>query len=177
MSIEEGYRIDSAEKADVALRKYSSLIQKKQRHDEMANKEITRIKTWQEEMNAKVDSSLDFIRGHLEVFAMKQRLAGEKSFDSPSGSIKSRQTPPSVDIDNATFVEWAQENNRDDCLNYTVRPDVKRVKQSFVPSDGSMVDPATGEVVPGLIPVAERISFILEPDLSMANLGEDDDGE
>jgi len=37
------------------------------------------------------------------------------------------------------------------------------------------VDPATGEEVPGLIPVLSRIAFTIEPNMDMAELGDDED--
>lgn len=175
MSVEEGYRIDSPEKAGVAMRKYASLIKKKNQNNELALKEIQRIKTWQDEMDAKVDNNLDFIRGHLEVFALKYRLAGEKSFDSPSGKIKSRQSPVSFNVDASTFIEWANTNNRDDLLLYTVKPDLSKIKKSFIAADQEVVDPATGETVAGIVPVPERLTFTIEPNLDMADLGDDED--
>jgi hypothetical protein len=175
VSVEEGYRIDSPEKAGVALRKYSSLMKKKEQNEELARIEMIRIAAWREEANAKVDNNLDFIRGHLEVFALKQRLAGEKSFDSPSGKIKSRQSGASFNVDSSTFIEWANTNNRDDLLLYTVKPDLSKIKKSFVASDQEVVDPATGETVAGILPVPERLTFTIEPNLEMADLGDDED--
>jgi hypothetical protein len=172
---DEGFRIENAEKAAWALRKYASLAKKAQQNESLAQKEVERVRLWLESANVSIESQMEFFRSHLEAFGMKQRLAGVKSFDSPSGKIKSRQTSPSFEVDKTVFTEWAQSNNRDDLLRFTVAPDMAVIKSSLVASGTDAIDPATGEQVPGLTAIPERISFTIEPNMDMADLGDDDD--
>lgn len=172
---EEGFRIDNPEKAAWALRKYAALVKKRSQNDALADKEVERVRVWRDNANAALESNMEFFEGHLQVFAMQQRIAGIKTFDSPSGKIKSRQTIPSFDVDKTTFVEWAQANNRDDLLRFTVAPDLAAIKKSFVPSGEEAFDPSTGESVPGVTPIPEKITFTIEPEMDMADLGDDDD--
>lgn len=174
---EEGFRIDNPEKAAWALRKYAALVKKREQNDSLADKEIERVRLWRDNANAAIEGNIEFFAAHLEAFAMQQRIAGVKTFDSPSGKIKSRQTTPSFEVDKTTFVDWAQSNNRDDLLRFTVAPDLPAIKKALVPHGEQVFDPFTGESVPGVTPVPEKITFTIEPDMDMADLGDEEDAE
>jgi len=172
---EEGFRIDTPEKAGWALQKYAGMAKRREQNNVLAAQENERVRLWLEQANATVDSSMEFYRGHLEVFALKQRLAGVKTFDSPSGKIKSRETSVTFEVDKTVFTEWAQANNRDELLRFTIAPDLATIKKTMIGTPMGAVDPATGEEVPGLIPVPSRIAFTIEPNMDMAELGDDED--
>jgi len=176
MSEPEGFRIDTPEKAAWALGKYAGLHQRRDQNNDLAAREHERVRLWQEQANASIGCQMEFYEAHLEVFAMKQRIAGVKTFDSPSGKIKSRATSQTIEVDNKdAVIEWAQVNNRDDLLRFSVSLNLPNVKSSFVTADQQVIDPSTGEAIPGLSPVAERISFSIEPNLDMADLGDLED--
>ncbi len=173
--IDEGFRIETPEKASWALQKYAGMAKRREQNNALAAQEIERVRLWLEQANATVDSGMEFYQGHLEVFAMKQRIAGVKTFDSPSGKIKTRETTVTYEVDRNTFVDWAEANERKDLLNYSVSPNLTAIKKVVVVSGGSAVDPATGGVVPGLTPVPSRVAFTIQPNMDMAVLGDDED--
>lgn len=101
---------------------------------------------------------------------MKQRAKGTKSIDFPDGTIKTRQSGASFDVDKGRFIEWAEESKRDDLLRVTFSPDMTAIKGSVVVDNGQVIDAASGEIVPGLAPIPERVSVKIEPDLTAVDL-------
>lgn len=174
---EDGFRVETPEQAAWAMRKYRRLAQKRAQYSALAAAERERIAAWEERVTAGVESQMDFFAGHLEGYAMRERARGSKSLEFPDGSVKTRQTGASFDVDKARFLEWAEESKRDDLLRVTLAPDMTAIKGSVVVDGGQVLDPASGEIIPGLVPVPERVTVKIEPDLHAADLDEIDDEE
>lgn len=173
---EDGFRVDTPEQAAWAMRKYRRLAQKRAQHVALANAERDRIAAWEQRVTASVDSQMEFFAGHLEGYAMKERAKGAKSLEFPDGAIKTRQSGAAFEIDKARFIEWAEDAKRDDLLRVTLAPDMTAIKGSVVVDNGQVLDPASGEIIPGLLPIPDRVSVKIEPDLSAIDL-EDIEGE
>lgn len=174
---DEGFRIETPEQAAWAMRKYRKLAQKYQKHGEMARKETARIESWLERVNEPVVSQMEFFESHLRAYAMMERSRGNKSLEFPDGTIKTRQSGASFDIDKTVFVEWAQEEKRDDVLRSTYAPNVSAIKATFIADGGKVIDPLSGEVVPGLLPVPETITTQFIPDMDALDLDDEDDDD
>jgi hypothetical protein len=173
--VEEGFRIDSFEKAAWAMRKYRALAQRLEQNRAMAQREHDRINAWLDRVQAPVCSQLEFYEQHLSAWALGERRQGRKSVDFPDGTIKTRTVAASFEVDKTVFVEWAEESKRDDLLRVSLSPNMTAIKSSFVVDSGTAVDPATGEKVPGLYPVPENVSIKFEPDMEACDLeGEED---
>ena len=167
---EDGFRVDTPEQAAWAMRKYRGMAQKRAQYVSLAEAERRRIEAWELRVTASVDSQMEFLAAHLEGYAMKQRASGAKTIEFPDGAIKTRQTGASFEIDKARFVEWAEESKRDDLLRVTLAPDMTAIKASVVVDNGQVLDPASGEIIPGLAPIPERVSVKIEPDLTAVDL-------
>jgi len=172
---ESEFRVTTPEQAAWAMRKYRKLAQKFQRNQDMAASEKQRIENWLDRVNAPISSQLEFFEGHLRAHAMAERAKGNKSLDFPDGSIKTRQSSATFEVDKATFVEWATENKRDDVLRTTYAPDMAGIKQALVADGSKVIDPLSGEIVPGIMPVPEQVTARFEPDMEALDL--EDEGE
>lgn len=172
----EGFRIDTPEQAAWAMRKYRALAQKAQRNKDLAAHEQARIESWLEKVNASVASEMEFFGGHLEAYAHSERARGNKSVQLPDGSISTRAQKAGISVDKSTFVQWAIEANRDDLLRVSYAPDLEAIKTTTVVDGGSVIDVASGEILPGVEPTPERVSVSIAPDLDAIDLeGIDDD--
>ena len=170
------FRIDTPERAAWAMRKYRRLAQRMDENKRLAQAEHARIEQWLERVNERVEGEMDFFHGHLEAYGMAQRAQGWKSVDLPDGVIKTRSQAATVAVDKSTFVQWAIEAKRDDLLRVSYAPDVDAIKSTTVVDGGSVIDVASGEVLPGVQPTPERISVTIAPDLDAIDLeGMDDD--
>jgi hypothetical protein len=175
--LSDEFRVETPEQAAWAMRKYRVLAQRRAQYEALAVAEQVRIEKWLERVSASVQTQMDYFTSHLEMYAMKQRLAGNKTVELPDGVIKTRSTGPTFDVDKAVFVEWAQEAKRDDVLRVRVEPDMTAIKGAFVADSGAAVDPMSGEVVPGLTAVPERVSVKIEADLDAIDLEGIDDAD
>jgi hypothetical protein len=96
----------------------------------------------------------------------------------PDGTIKTRNTGISFEIDKSVFLEWALEEKRDDLTRVTYSPDMRAIKNAVVVDTGMVIDPVSGEVIPGLTPVPDRISVSIDIDYDAIDLegieGEED---
>jgi hypothetical protein len=175
--VTDDFKVDTLDKAAWVMRKYSALARRVAANDALAEAEHRRIQTWQENANAPLLSRMEWWEEHLKAYAFRLRAEGQKSLSLPYGEVKTRQTTPTFEVDKAVFVEWAQEQKREDLLRISVAPDLSKIKGSLVPDGQAAVDPASGEIVPGLIPVPESISITITPDLTASDFGDDDDDE
>lgn len=171
----EGFRVDSPEKAAYVMRKYRKLAQRMAQHESMAEQEQGRIAAWLDRVNAPLASQMEFYEQHIAGWAMKERQQGRKTMEFPDGAVKTRQTSPGFEVDKSTFIQWAEEAKREDLLRVSLSPDMAAIKSAVVADGSNAIDPLTGEVVPGLVPVRESVTVRLEPDMHAIDLEEDDD--
>lgn len=172
------FKIDTPARAAWAMRKYRRLAQRKEQNEQLAQAERNRIEQWLERVNERIEGEMDFFHGHLEAYGMAQRAQGRKSVDLPDGVIKTRSQAATVAVDKSTFVQWALEAKRDDLLRVSYAPDVDAIKSTTVVDGGSVVDVASGEVLPGVQPTPERVSVSIAPDLDAIDLeGMEDDAD
>lgn len=174
---DEGFRVDSPEKAAYVMRKYRKLAQRMAQHERMAEQEKERISAWLDRVNAPIAGRLEFYEAHLTAWALQERAQGRKSVEFPDGAIKTRQSAATFEVDKSTFVAWAEEAKRDDLLRTSLSPDMAAIKTAVVPDGTKAIDPLTGEVVPGLVPVQESVTVRLEPDLYAIDLEGDEDDD
>ena len=175
--LNDDFKVDTLEQAQWAMRKYRSLAQRVAANEALADAEHDRITTWKDAANAGLLSRMEWYEEHLKAYALSLRAQGQKSVSLPDGEIKTRASAPTFDVDRARFVEWAQEQKREDVLRVAVSPDLSAIKTAFVADGATAVDPTTGEVVPGLIPVPESVTVSLAPDLTASGIDEEDDDE
>lgn len=163
-------RIDTPEKAAWAMRKYRVLAQRRSQYEALAEAERRRIQEWLDRVTEPLEGQMEFYGGHLQAWAMQERARGRKSTDLPDGKVSTRQSTPTLEVDKSTFTEWAQGANREDLLRVTYAPDMARIKESVVVNGADVLDPTTGEVIPGLMPVPERVTVKIDPDMNAIDL-------
>jgi hypothetical protein len=174
----EGFRVDTPEKAAWAMRKYRRLAQQANSNSDLAASEMARIDEWVSRVNTPLMSEMEFFAAHLEAYAVSQRAQGRKSIDLPDGVIKTRSQGAGVIVDKSTFVQWALEAKRDDLLRVSYSPNMDAIKSTTVIDQGNVIDVATGEVIPGAEPQPEKVTVSIAPDLEAIDLeGIDDESE
>lgn len=146
------FRIEDDSSANWAMRKYAALVQKIRENERIANAELERIAKWLEAENSKLASDASFFEEHLKDYGRRQRNEKDrKSIKLPYGAIKSRQTQPRIEVDEAVFIPWAQQNQRDDLLSYAPpKPNKTALKAE---AD-----------IPGVVVVEGSVSFSVEVD-------------
>lgn len=122
--------------------------------------EITRLEERRRSRLDKIERKADWLQQRLALWH-QARLGADpaaKTIELPAGTLRSRAQQPEWRIDDERFLAWAAEH-RPDLVSVPEprpRPDRTAVKQALKLPDGhpgdtvAPVDPATGEVVPGV---------------------------
>lgn len=120
----------------------------------LAQAEMQRIKTWAEARIVPLGAAREAVEDQLATLhAMLLELDPKaKTVDTPAGVHgSSKPTEASIEwADEPMFVEWAREH-RPDLVRETFAPDKPAAKKALrVADDEHVIDPATGDIIPGL---------------------------
>lgn len=161
------FRVTDDRQAAWAMRK---LAQVRGRLDDVAavaQAEIDRVRAWAEDQSEPLRRDAAYFEGLLGEYARTVRDDpgdGRKSVSTAHGSVSTRTIPARLEVtDVDALVAWA-ETARPGLVQVkkTVRAsDVKGVLASYSDGDGQVFDPATGEVVPGIVgqPASVSVTF------------------
>ena len=155
---------DSMEAADWQVRKLARLRRLMAENEAIANAEIQRIKVWLADENAKLERQAGFYEGNLELFhqALLEKDPKRKSIALPAGTLKARKHPDRLDVvDVDEFTAWALEE-RPEFVRIKHEPNKTEMKRLLGVDGERVVDPTSGEPVPGVVCVAGEISFTVD---------------
>lgn len=163
-AVRQAWEIDGDNTATWALRKLAQQRDELDRIDAAADAEIARIKAWQEDAKRPVERAAAFFEGKLISYRRRLEAANPKlpkTYKLPAGDIAVRAGRPSVKVtDETAFVAWAIDN-APDALSY--RPKVSALKDMDRADDGHLVEPETGELVPGVVEVTADPTYSVKP--------------
>lgn len=150
----ERFKIENLEAANWAFRKLAAIERKKKEIQELANKEIERIKAWQEQEERGLDNSKEFFEGLLtEYFAREREKDPKFKISTPYGKVTARKQQPKWNYDEDKLVKWLKENNQN-LIRIKYEPDKNEIKKTYK-IVGTNVVTEDGEIVEG-ISVEER---------------------
>lgn len=166
---DEGYQpwqIDTVRMAEWAMRKVSQAeaeIFDAKQHAEYWHHEIDE---WLIKATSRAQTTSRFLGHHLEEFALAVRITSDhklKTVELPAGVVNTRADKAKVVVvDETKLIEWCEVN-----LNAAVKIDKSILvselrKHVEIASDGMsdpvVVDPVTGELVPGVDVMPERVT-------------------
>lgn len=125
-------------------------------HDEaVAAHEIDRIRAWLAERSARHGRDVTWLEDLLCAHAWAQRDAGGPgTVSTPWGSVTSTLRPAQVRVaDKAEALAWASPRG---LVRVTEAVDVAAAQRVLVARDGVVIDPSSGEVLPGFVVVAAK---------------------
>lgn len=148
------FEIKDLESANWAFRKLAVIERKRKEIRELADKEIERIKNWQEQEEKSLDYSKEFFEGLLtEYFAREREKDPKFKVSTPYGKISTRKQQPKWHYDEDKLVKWLKENNQN-LLRVKYEPDKNEIKKTYK-IVGTNVVTEDGEIVEG-ITIEER---------------------
>lgn len=154
------FRIENLEAANWAFRKLAAIERKKKEVQELAQKEIERIKAWEQQEISSLDNSKEFFEGLLKEYFAREREKDPKfKISTPYGKVSARKQQPKWHYDEAKLIEWLKENNKD-LLRVKYEPDKNEIKKVYkvvgtnvVTEDGEIVEGITVEEMPEKIEI------------------------
>lgn len=143
--------------ADWALRKIKRAQDKKEELNNFIQAEMDKLEQYQAQEKKKLDDEIDRLQGYLSTYAMQKRENDPKfkSQSLPHGRIKFVKQQPKYHYDDKVLLESLKKAERSDLIKVKESPDKATLKKVFVPNDGKLIDPDTGEVVEG-VTIEER---------------------
>lgn len=159
--------IDDEDKAEWGLRKLERIQAEFDEVKRQRDEQLDRIQSWFEECARTILRQQDFFEGLLTEFHRNElrRNPDRKTIKLPSGKLSSRRGQPRWNVDEETFVTWAEEDPERAELFIRVTRVVNRVgvKSSLhLRDDGQVVDPGSGELVPGVLVDPAEVNFFVE---------------
>ena len=151
---QERFKIDNLEAANWAFRKLAAIERKKKEVQELAQKEIERIKTWEQQEISSLNNSKEFFEGLLtEYFAREREKDPKFKISTPYGKVSARKQQPKWHYDDEKLVNWLLENDKE-LVRVKYEPDKNGIKKKYK-IIGENVVTEDGEIVEG-ITIEER---------------------
>lgn len=163
---DDRFVIDSLDAANWAVKKIAVHAAKVAEAEAFVQRERDRLTVWLDGERTKALESTSFLAGLLRRYH-EDRLAEDpkaKTIHLPAGDLTARKGPDRWDIDEPTFLTWAQDNLREDVIRRRVEVDRQALKRApyRVTVSGTVVDP-DGEVIPGVTVTEGEVRYSVKP--------------
>jgi len=158
----EGFVVDSDQKADWAIRKLAVIRRKQAENKAIYDAEIIRITEWLSTVNTALDRDAAYFEAVLTPYALLQRSEGRKTVTLPHGTLKTTAGQPKIEFkDESKFIEWAKIN---DPALLKIKTDVDKTALKALITDEGVVISTQGEIIPEVmvIPAETSVKFVTE---------------
>lgn len=167
---QQTFRIDGDRTAQWAMRHLAELRADEARDTATYDAELAHLDEWATRRAKSREWGISFFERHLEDYARRQREATggkRKSIDLPAGKVRTTIRKARIVVtDRDSFVEWAT-GTAASLLRVKREPDATAIGVALQMTDsGTVVDPVSGEVVPGLGVEPESVSVSIKPGTS-----------
>ncbi|MED1559297.1 host-nuclease inhibitor Gam family protein [Bacillus paramycoides] len=163
---QQQFEISDLESLNWAFRKLTALKAEEKKVTTLANVERDRITQWEQSELKPIHNSISFFESHIQRYHAKQLAADpkQKTISTPYGKSKTRKSSEAPEQkDKAQVLQYAIENEMDDCLKTEVKwaDFKKKVKIVEISGERVIVD-EDGQIVPGVTVKPESISYSVE---------------
>jgi hypothetical protein len=162
------FRIDDDSAAAWAMRKLRAARRRIEANDALAAEEFDRVETWRNAVNASHERTIEYFVGLLSQYALACRENpddGRKTLALPAGKVTTRPGGWKWHASDE-FLTWAGAH-APDLVRVKTEPALNEIKKRFIArDDGSAVDGATAEIVPGLSVTKSEPTATVSPDLT-----------
>jgi hypothetical protein len=144
------WQVDNDSKAAWAIRKLAGLRAHQEANKEIADVEIMKITEWRDNEDKHIDRQAAYFVSVLTQYALSERITKDrKSIKLPRGTISTSATAAKWTIDEKLFIPWAEKINS---AFIRIKKEVALVaaKEGLIVLDDKVLDPATGELAPGV---------------------------
>ena len=160
---QEGFVIDTDEKADWAIRKILRCQQKNDDVKQLAEMQINKIKQWQEQETRDNDSSISYFTSLLEPYAKSQLDGKKKTVKMPSGNVSFRS------VSAGYFIAGEKVDSKNETLINHIRqsaPEFLKVEEStdWAEFKKTLTLTSTGQIITADGEILSFISAVEYPD-------------
>ena len=157
----EQFTVDSPEGASWALRKIRALRKQAAEVQEIATAEINHINDWRRAEMSKLEDNIAYFESLLygyHLMVMEQD-PNRKTIKLPYGTLQIRAQQPVFHRDDTALHEWVAKNKPHYLIPQEAKLDWSSLKKDLITAGDVLVDPDTGEPVPGIAVEARPPKF------------------
>lgn len=159
------WRIRDEEGANKYMRIVRSLEGQVAEVDKMRKAEVERIDAFYQGQRDEIDGKAEFFRRLLVDWYNRQREIDPKyQLKTPWGKVTSRRTKSPQWIDEPQTLAWLKASGHGDLVKVEESIRKADLKKAMNEADGHYIDPATGEIVPG-VEVVEKVSVTVKTEV------------
>lgn len=166
---DEGFRIDSDDKAEWAVRKIKLAQLAIEKRRQFVQAEIERLQAWQQMMDERDQATIDWMTSLLRPYfeSLRPQLGKRKSYSLPSGVLQVRTAQVSYARDEEQLLPYARQIGLVKVKESVDWAELKkRLKPAGERPGDPVVDAETGEIVPGVtVQEPEREVFSVKVDV------------
>lgn len=152
------WRITDEEGANRYMRIVRGIDQQAAEAEAMKRKEVERIEGFYDAQISEFHSKSEFFRNLLIDWYQRQREQDPKyQLKTPWGKVTSRRTKSPQWLDEPQTLAWLKASGHTDLVKVEESIRKAELKKAMNEADGHYIDPATGEIVPG-VEVVEKVS-------------------
>jgi len=158
----EGFVVDTDQKADWAIRKLAVIRRKQAENKAIYDAEVIRITEWLSTVNTTLDRDALYFEAVLTPYALLQRSEGRKTVTLPHGTLKTTAGQPRIEFnDESKFIEWAKVN---DPALLRIKTDIDKSALKALITEEGVVISTQGEIIPEVtvVPAATSVKFVTE---------------
>lgn len=162
----EQFTVDSPEGASWALRKIRALRKQAAEVQEVATAEINRIHEWSDQETRKLQDNIAYFESLLYGYhlAIMEQDPDRKTIKLPHGTLQMRAQQPVYHRDDTALHEWVAKNKPHYLIPQEAKLDWSSLKKDLIIAGDVLVDPDTGEPVPGIAVEARPPKFSVKVD-------------
>lgn len=153
-NLEEGLEVTDNEIATSIMKRLKYVNMLKEENTAIAEKEIQKIRAWQDEVNSDLDQKVKYYEEVLiEFYKKQQELNPKYKLDTPYGKVTKRKSKK-WSYDEEAIIEFLEENMYIDMINIEKSIKKNDIKKAF--PEG--IDASSGQVIDG-ITITEETNY------------------
>lgn len=153
-NLEEGLEVTDNEIATSIMKRLKYVNMLKEENTAIAEKEIQKIRAWEDEVNSELDQKVKYYEEVLiEFYKKQQELNPKYKLDTPYGKVTKRKSKK-WSYDEEAIIEFLEENMYIDMINIEKSIKKNDIKKAF--PEG--IDTSSGQVIDG-ITITEETNY------------------
>ncbi|EKF1830764.1 TPA: host-nuclease inhibitor Gam family protein [Staphylococcus aureus] len=161
---DERFEVTDLDSANWVFKKLDTITTKENEINELADKEIERIKSWQEKEVEKLQGSKDYLQSLvIEYFRIEKEKDSKFKLNTPYGKVTSRKGSKVIQVSNEQeVINQLEQRGFDNYVKVTKKLSQSDIKKDFnVTENGTLID-ANGEVLEGASIVEKPTSYTVK---------------
>ncbi|AIB56233.1 TPA: host-nuclease inhibitor Gam family protein [Staphylococcus aureus] len=161
---DERFEVTDLDSANWVFKKLDAITTKENEINELADKEIERIKSWQEKEVEKLQGSKDYLQSLvIEYFRIEKEKDSKFKLNTPYGKVTSRKGSKVIQVSNEQeVINQLEQRGFDNYVKVTKKLSQSDIKKDFnVTENGTLID-ANGEVLEGASIVEKPTSYTVK---------------